>query len=281
MMNTANKYLLILIIFFLTVSLGYAQNSLFDQYELALSLYEKKEYFDCITELKRLLFFDNEGKYNYKANFMIGECYKGGAKLNEAIRYFSISTIQIRNNEDFYNSKIEIVKCNILRRTTSSALQILDEMDRDERFFDKKKELVYWKAWAYMFNDDWRKASELFSEIDLNHPLKKLADDTANRKYSMLFAKVISYILPGSGQIYTGHLLPGLLSLGWNSVLVYFSLNSFYDERIFDGFITTGLFFRFYKGNIENTEKFVKEENLKIMNESLKYLQFEYKGQKP
>lgn len=282
MMNTfANRYCYMFVLILFTGNYKFAQDKLHDQYELALNLYGKKEYFDCITEMKRLLFFDNEKKYIYDANFKIGECYKGGARLDDAIKYFAISSIYTKNDEEIFKSKIEIVKCNILRKTSQTALQILQEMKSNKRFLDNIEEIYYWEGWAYIFNDDWQKASEAFSKIDVDHPLKKLADETADKKYPMLFPVVISYILPGSGQIYTGHILSGLLSLGWNSVLIYFSLNSFFDERIFDGFITTGLFFRFYKGNIENTIKFVKEENLKISNESLRYLQFEYEGQKP
>jgi tetratricopeptide (TPR) repeat protein len=258
-----------------------AQSSLEEQYKYALNLYQRGEYYDCITELKRLIFFDVSRSYSYEANYLIGSCYKRGAKIDDAIQHFSVSLMFTKNPGEIYNSKIEIIKCNILRRTTPAALQILHDMEKDERFKDKSSELIYWEGWVYIFEDNWGKAAETFARIDENHPLKKLSAETAEKKYSMSFAKVISYILPGSGQIYTGHILPGFLSLGWNGILIYFSVHSFYAERIFDGFITTGFFFRFYKGNIENTEKFVKQENLKISNETLKYLQFEYKGPKP
>lgn len=281
MITFVNKYRLAAVFLLLVYTSLFSQNSPGEQYDLALKLYGNKEYYNCITELKRFLYFDKSGDFNYRANHIIGQCYKSGALLDDAIKYFMVSSKFAGNNEDLYNSKIEIVRCNILRRTTSNALQILAEIGKDERFVSKRQEINYWKGWAYIFSDEWEKASEFFSQIDPTHPLAVITKETADKKYSMSFAKVISYILPGSGQIYTGHIFPGLLSLGWNGTLAYFSIRSFYEERIFDGFITTGLFSRFHRGNMQNTEEFVKQENIKIVNETMNYLQYEYKGLKP
>ena len=41
------------------------------------------------------------------------------------------------------------------------------------------------------------------------------------------------------------------------------------------------LWLRFYIGNLQNAEKFVEEENLKISNKALFRLQHEFEGMKP
>ena len=100
--------------------------------------------------------------------------------------------------------------------------------------------------------------------------------------YSVSFAKTISYIIPGAGQIYTGEYISGLLSLGWNILWGYLTIKSFIDERIFDGIVIANfLWLRFYRGNLQNAEKFAKEKNLIISNKAMNYLQFEFKGLKP
>jgi hypothetical protein len=54
------------------------------------------------------------------------------------------------------------------------------------------------------------------------------------------------------------------------------------EDRIFDGLAVTNLlWFRFYRGNLQNAEKFAVEKNLQITNKSLSYLQYSYKGLKP
>ncbi|MCX6149124.1 MAG: hypothetical protein NTX22_01220 [Ignavibacteriales bacterium] len=280
MISCANKYF-ILFLFVLITGSCFSQDYLEKQFNLANNLYERKEYFDAITEFKRLIFFDKEKKYFFSTYLNIGKCYKGGGKLNEAIKYYSLASYSSKSDGDYFQSKIEIIKGNILRRSTDQALLIIDDLQKDPRFVDKKNELLYWRGWAHIFNDDWQKASEVFSEIDSNHPLKKLCEDVENEKYSVTFAKVISFLLPGAGQFYSGNYLSGVFSLAWGGLFIYLSVNSFLADRVFDGFITTGLFFRFHRGNMQNAEKFANEKNLEISNKMLKYLQENFIGEKP
>ena len=109
-----------------------------------------------------------------------------------------------------------------------------------------------------------------------------MADNIDEELYSVSFAKTISYIIPGAGQIYTGEYISGLLSLGWNVLWGYLTIRSFIDERIFDGIVIANfLWLRFYRGNFQNAEKFAEEKNLIISNKGLEYLQYEYSGRKP
>lgn len=73
-----------------------------------------------------------------------------------------------------------------------------------------------------------------------------------------------------------------MLSLGWNVLWGYLTIKAFVDERIFDGFVIGNfLWLRFYVGNIQNAETFANEENVKIANKALYYLQYQYEGEKP
>jgi tetratricopeptide (TPR) repeat protein len=281
MASIVNRYTLFVWFLFLFFQELFPQNSLDLQFEFANRLFEKKDYYDAITEYKRLLFFSNGKKYSYLANLMIGKCYKRGAKLDDAVKYFSLAGVNSDGEEEYYNSKIEVIRCNILRRTTDQAILILDNLENDNRFGDKKEDLYYWRGWAYIFSGDWLKAAREFDKINPDHPLKKLCEQTYGEQYSVAFAKIISFIIPGSGQVYTGNYLSGIMSFAWNGALVYLSVNSFLAERAFDGLITTGLFFRFHRGNIQNAEKFALAKNVEISNKTLKYLQDKYPGKKP
>lgn len=135
------------------------------QFKKANELYNKEEYFDAITELKRLLFFDKKNEYSYSANELIGKTYKIGAKFSEAVQYFFLAGIHSSNNVQLYNSKIEIIKINILRRTISRALTLLDSLSSDICFNDKKSEITYWRGWAYIFDDKWEQAAREFKKL--------------------------------------------------------------------------------------------------------------------
>ncbi len=272
----------ILFFFYAAANVNAQSTRLQNQFDYAKNLYENELYFDAVTELKRLLFFDEEEKYVYDSQMMMGLSYKAGGKFSEALDHFTLAEMSTDSSHQIFEARIEKVKINILRRTTEQAFQILRELKKDSEFSEVQDEINYWEGWAFIFSNDWKAAAKRFNSIDPDHPLKKIALNTDEKKYSVTFAKVISYILPGAGQFYTGNYLSGALSLGWNALFGYLSINAFIEERVFDGIIISNLlWFRFYRGNIQNAGKFAIEENRKISNRTLRYLQKDYQGEKP
>lgn len=285
-MNKKNqlKKVKILVVLFLLAGLNslYAQNSIEQLYKTADALYQAELYFDAITEYKRLLFFDNQKHYEYDANLKIALCYKMGGKYDDAVHFFNNAERVAATAEERYNARIMAIRTNILRRTTDRALELLDRMEAEPTNKNKLAEITYWRGWAYIFRDDFEKAAIQFGIIDKDHELKKICLQAHSDKYSVTFAKVISYILPGAGQIYTGEIVSGLLSLGWNVLFGYLTANAFIEKRIFDGILIGDLLFlRFYKGNVQNAEKFALQKNLEITNKTLRYIQNNYRGIKP
>ncbi len=281
MVFTMRNNIIIFIVIFIESTL-FAQNSFDEQFNLANKLYSNENYFDTVTELKRLLFFNSNSEYIYSAYETIGKSYKQGAKFSDAIRYFTLAEINAQSVDEIYNSRIEIIRVNILRRTTDRAFKLLDSLEADIRFNKNNNEINYWRGWAFIFADDWENAAATFAGIDSTDKLTVLAKEVNDDLYSVSFAKTISYIIPGAGQIYTGEYISGLLSLGWNVLWGYLTIKSFIDERIFDGIVIANfLWLRFYRGNLQNAEKFAMEKNLIISNKAMNYLQFEFNGLKP
>lgn len=270
-----------ILFFFLFFGIVKGQDNLSSQLSYANGLFRNEQYYDAITEYKRLLFFDSTKTYQYEANLKIGESYKAGAKFDDAIKYFSFAELNASNDDEIFKTKTEIIRTNILRRTTERALQLCDDLEKDERFNTKIDTINYWRGWAFMLSDNWKSAARSFARINSNHELKLLAERTDKAKVSVTFAKVISYILPGAGAIYSGKILSGFLSLGWNVLSGYWTINSFIEKRAFDGIVVGELLWlRFYRGAIQNAEDSAIEKNLEISNKSLRFLQNEYKGTK-
>ena len=273
--------LVTILLLFLSINIVEGQDNLSVQLNYANGLFRSEQYYDAVTEYKRLLFFDSTKTYQYEANLKIGESYKAGAKFDDAIKYFSFAELNASNDDEVFKTKTEIIRTNILRRTTERALQLCDDLEKDERFNTKIDTINYWRGWAFMLSDDWKSAAKSFAKINPNHELKLLAERTDKAKVSVTFAKVISYILPGAGAIYTGKILSGFLSLGWNALSGYWTINSFIEKRAFDGIVIGELLWlRFYRGAIQNAEDSAVEKNLEISNKSLRFLQNEYKGTK-
>jgi hypothetical protein len=277
-----NRLLLTFLIVFAFSSQVLCQVGSEAQFNFAKTLYDNEEYFDAVTEFQRLLFFDQSGEYSFEGNKLIGLSYKQGGFFSDALRYLTLAEINAVSPEEVYETRIEIIKVNILRRTTEKALTLLDSLESDQRYSDKVNEINYWRGWAHIFSDDWGKATASFGQINPEHELQILADEIDNKLYSETKAKILSICLPGAGQFYTGEYVSGLLSFGWNALWGYLTVQSFIDDRVFDGIMVGSfLWTRFYNGNLQNAEKFAMEKNLEITNEALRYLQNNYTGEKP
>lgn len=270
----------IVIIFILSGAIRiFSQDSFQQQFDLAKKLFDEENYFDTVTEFKRLLFFDDTGKYSYEANKLIGLSYKQGAKFSDAIHYFSLAEKNASTEDEVFESKIEIIKVNILRRTTSRALTLLDDLRIDKRFNNRMDDINYWSGWTYIFTDEWEKASSSFNGH--NPKLLAFCDSVNGDFYNVTLAKTLS-IIPGVGQFYTGEYVSGLISIGWNVLWGYLTINAFAEDRVFDGIMVgTLLWWRFYSGNLQNAEKFARQKNLEKTNSALRYLQNNYIGSKP
>lgn len=266
--------ILICNIFILNGKIVFPQDDLHIQFEFAKKLFNDEKYFDAITEFKRLLFFAPTNVYEFEANYLIALSYKQGGFFTNASDYFSKALTFSKNKDEEFKTKIELIRLNILRYSTSIAHNQLDELQNDSTFNYKLNEIFYWRGWNYIFADEWDKASNEFSKIDSNHFMKKFCEQIIKEKKSVFLAKILSYFIPGSGQIYTGHYLNGLLSFGWNILFGYLSINAFVEDRIFDGaMISSLLWFRFYYGGIENSGKFAEQKNIEIFNDALLILQ--------
>ena len=280
-MTSVIKIYFVIAIVLLFLANVFPQTTFEAQYNYAENLYEEENYFDAITEFKRLLFFDESGSYTYGANFFIGLSYKMGGKYSEALQYLSLAQLNSDDDRTYFDCSIEIIRINILRRTKQRAFILLDSLTSDKRFQDKLAEINYWKGWAYIFSSEWDKAAMTFSEIKSAHKLASLCDSVNNELYDSELAKYLS-IVPGAGQFYTGEYVSGLISIGWNVLWGYFTIEAFIGDRVFDGvLIGSLLWWRFYSGNIQNSEKSAFEKNLEITNSALRYLQNDYPGRKP
>ncbi|MBU2508075.1 MAG: hypothetical protein KJ799_15325 [Bacteroidetes bacterium] len=272
----------ILALFILCSVASFGQHGLEKQLSYAQNLFESELYFEAVTEFKRLDFFDKYKIHDYEIKIRIGQSYKMGGYYDEAIKYFALAVHSSRNGDERFNAKLELVRTNILRRTHVNALNVLDELQGDREFKERNVEISYWRGWTYMLSDKWANAAKSFAEVDSNHALKILSEDVEKEKYSVTFAKLISYILPGAGQVYTGNYLSGAMSFGWHLLWGGLTINAFAEDRILDGLLIADLLWlRFYVGSNQNTEHFVIEKNKEIANKAFEYLQNRYEGKKP
>jgi len=260
------------------------------QFNYAKEQFEKEEYFDAITEFKRLIFFDACKKFSYSANLFIAKSYSHGGFYKLAEEYFMRAARFSRSPRELYEVKLEALKMYLVSRDESRALNLISEITSRKDFLDFKNESIYWSGMVHLFFNHAEAAKMFFNQITTNEFelfnyvqfLNEICDSISANQKSVGTAKLLSYILPGAGQIYLGHYFRGISSFTWNALSIYLAADAFSSKRDFDGVMIMSLiWYRFYSGNIENTDKFAENFNSKVLNNWLNYLQFEYKGPKP
>ncbi len=80
-----------------------------------------------------------------------------------------------------------------------------------------------------------------------------------------------SLILPGSGEIYSGKITQGLLSLSVNTLLFYGAYRSLRLGKRMDALlIFSFLFLRFYRGSVQNATQYARDANENYLKKILK-----------
>ncbi len=259
----------------------HSQSDLIKQKEYADSIFFSQNYFDAIKEYKRLMFFDKEKIFTYYSLNQIARCYKYGRKFEDSYNFFSLALSEANSIKEIFDVKVNICRLNIIERKIINAHRILDDLEKDSLFKEYKSEIKYWRAWAYFFEMEYIMAMNIFNELELIE-LSNLSQKSYQNHYSVSTAKILSMILPGVGQFYTGNYLNGLGSFAWNLLSVYLTIKAFSEERIFDGTVLANfLWFRFYRGNIENAEKFAIQKNEETLHQTLQYFYSKYPEEIP
>ncbi|MCK4330448.1 hypothetical protein KAX02_11470 [candidate division WOR-3 bacterium] len=139
------------------------------------------------------------------------------------------------------------------------------------------KELM---AWVMLHEGKWDESFSLFNKLgrlDISSDIQtaRLLPQKEIKK-----AQMLSYIVPGLGEIYAGKPLPGFCTLSLNLLFGWLSIKSFMDDRPLDGvLVTVFLWSRFYHGGIENAgraaHKFNEEKKSAFIREIQKKYGFE------
>jgi tetratricopeptide (TPR) repeat protein len=273
-----------IVILFLLSFYAAAQDSsaLEQQFEFANSLYNQGRLYDAVTEYERLLYFDTLHTFSFEANKNIAACYRRSAQYKQAITYTGRAMTFMRDPQLLFDKKIELVKLHILNKTFSSASNVLIQMEQDTTCHNRIQEVYYWRGWLFMFQDNWRAAEKEFAKVDSAKALERFCGHIEDKRYSFEIMEILSVVVPGSGQMLTGHVWNGLLSLGWNVLWGYLTIDAAVANRVGDALLIGDLLWlRFYVGNIENAGTFAKEKNAQLFQDALRYLQDEFIGAKP
>lgn len=240
--------------------------------------YSQQNYFDAITEYRRILFhkdYDNKEDILYK----MGRTYYDWGKLREA--------------EDVLLQMIGTDKVDDLNR---AGLVLLAKIHWDSYNYDamravldhlslelntkSKLQLEYIRAWTYIYQAQWERGIEILRGLD-DAQYNALVEDL-NQVYelpqkSVFLAGMLSKILPGAGQLYSGdheNAFYSFLLVGSIGVSMIWDI---YQKAYFTSLVKyLFLYTRYSKGSIYKMESEIVRRNVNRAGDFLKTVSDKY-----
>lgn len=227
--------------------------------QFADSLFREEDYYRAITEYKRFLFLYPKHPKSDETKFLIGFSYFKGEKWDAALRYFSAFSEKQTRFSDMAEFLIGQTHFLANRHPIARAQwqEFLEKYPKSQ-FADAAH---YQRGWSFFLEEELEKSKEAFKKVTAivspiaskEHAGKMIEEidrwgDHPSR--SPLLAGIMSAILPGSGQWYTGRFWDGFSALILNGIFIYGIYASF-DAELYAAsgilaFFGTG----FYGGNI-------------------------------
>lgn len=217
-------------------------------------------YASALKEYQRLLFFDSNNEYQQTYTQIAVLFYKTN-DFNNALKYFDFALKTEQNDSLKYEIYLSKAMCNFRTENYMEALTVLlDLPNTDSKNLLRKKNLFL--GTCYYGINDYKNACENFilaSDSTDTERVKTIFSDFEKfrHKYRPEKVELMSMLLPGLGQIYTGHTLNGLNSTALLSGVTFYAYKMFINYGTFDGLLVlSSWFYRYYTGGFTNARNF-------------------------
>lgn len=229
------------------------------------SSYERGQYSVALKEYQRVLFF-SKNKTNPHLFNSIANCYFQSGQLDRAIEYFDRSFFLFKDDSLQLSAAFNKIACYVYQGNFDMALiDVFGMPDSLPPFFDQRRN--FYLGVIYFGKKDFVSAKKYFLEINQS-------DEAYLKKINQLFdpkgkinrpkptiAFILSLIIPGSGQFYSGDIKNGVNSFLLNEGLLLLGIYTAYRYSIIDAIISVGPWFqRYYQGGLESAEKIAEQK---------------------
>ncbi|MDE0040603.1 MAG: tetratricopeptide repeat protein [Candidatus Poribacteria bacterium] len=251
-------------IIFLFVLLPVAHSQEFNKNELldfADSLFQEEDYLNAAHEYRRYLLLFPEEENGDFVQFRLAASYQNAGKLASAIQTYQLLIDTYPNSPLMQRAQSNIAQCQLLEGNKDVAIRSLQQFLSEYPESDLAPRVYFMIATVQMEGKDWEKATKTWEEIAVKYPDTRFAE-ASNRlirmvrssklipKRSPTFSGLLSAVIPGLGQAYSGRFLDGLQSLTVIGTIgagtAYYINREQYEVAIPVGLL--GLFF--YAGNV-------------------------------
>jgi tetratricopeptide (TPR) repeat protein len=196
-------------------------------FEFAQSLYVTGEYYRAIGEFQRFLFFQPEHLLASEAQLTIGLAYFCGERWLQAFEVFRQVTRATPDASLRAEAALWMAETRARGGDQVEAIRLYQGLTRQYPGSAIAQRATYLTGWGYMWQRQWTEAREAFTQVDEKSSYHASRERLAAAldplpelpQRSPAVARLLSTMLPGAGQIYTGHTLDGLIGIGLHGAL--------------------------------------------------------------
>lgn len=265
MMNYCKKQsILFTAIFSLVMQVTFAQEAR-EVLELAQGMQARGEYALAFKEYQRALFFQ-PGLANESVYMNMGDCCLDDDNYGRAIFYFDKAISSAGTDSAWYEAVFHKSMANLRAGHVSLALHDLNLIPR-EAPLDVEQRKAFYQGVCYFATDRLDEAEEAFiiclgeGQEEAKDKVHALFDQKKLYRPSPATAMIFSMILPGSGQVYTGHIEDGVNSLLLTGGLAVLAVVVKVNYSLLDAAISVAPWFlRYYQGGIKNSYEHARDK---------------------
>ena len=209
-------------VFLVVVSWCVQAQSLEQTYALAVGFYNDTSDVEAEESFQRVIYFDSLHHYTDSYNY-IAEIKLRSGQFVSARKYFEVYKNYIQDDSLTIDQSFKIVQCYLFQSLYNEAISELILFE-DALYNDTlKKKWTLYLAVAYFQNGQFIESEKLFKQLVAKEEHEKIEElfqknNKLERKYKKFKVQLMSALLPGSGQMYTGNVFAG-----FNSCLLYTS----------------------------------------------------------
>ena len=227
--------------------------------DFANSLFQEGDYLNAAHEYKRFLFLHPYAPRIDFVAFRVAASYQNAGKLENAIRAYQFLIDTYPKSVLIERAKNNIAQCHVLSGDSELGLASLERFLSEHKTSRLAPRVQFTIGMLLMDKGEWAQASNAWNEVHSTYPESSFAKvserlarkiknaDTLPRR-SPTIAGVLSALVPGSGQVYSGRMTDGLYT--FVGMVVLGSASFYYaDQERYEVAIPVGLLSLFFYGN--------------------------------
>ena len=223
------------------------------------SLFREGDYLNAVREYKRLLFLHPDAPQVDFIAFRVAASYQNAGKLENAIRAYQLLMDTYPKSVLVERAKNNIAQCHVLLGNGTQGLASLKQFLSEHKESRLAPRAHFTIGMLHADKGEWAQAGQVWNDVYSTYPESPFAEvsdrlartiknaDTLPHRSPMV-AGVLSALVPGSGQIYSGRMTDGLYTFIGMAVLGSASLY-YIDQERYEVAGPVGLMSLFFYGN--------------------------------